>query len=364
VIDPRRPVILYGAGELGLLAAVFCRHVGVEVRYALDRNAVPGQLLDGKVPVFPPAQTQADPDCPILVAVAKSPYSPIVRDLKEWEWTNILPFYDYAQHFASAHPLNNGWFAGALSPEDRSEIRAVLDRLADNHSRNAFLQFLAWRVLREDWVSPEAPIRADNKYFIPPVAAMLSDREAIVDAGAYDGRFLLHLLEVTHGRFSSARLFEPDQANMDLLQQALTRLDPMQRQKVEVSSQAISDASGIAGFSQGFDMASRLSPEGTSKVMSATIDGLGLQPSYLKIHVEGAELRVLRGAAATLSNCRPIIAVTLYHNRDGLWATASFLMNLLERYDFRFRLHTWCGTGAVLYAIPQERQGQTSPGSQ
>jgi FkbM family methyltransferase len=365
VIDPGRPVVLYGAGQLGLLALAFCRHIGINVRYVLDRNAAPGQLLNGQVPVLLPAQIEADQDCPVLITVATSPYSPIARDLGGWRWTNVLPFYDYAQHFASAHPLNNGWFAGALCPQDRTEIRAVLDRLADNHSRNAYLQFLAWRVFREDWVFPDAPVRAEDKYSIPQVAAVLSDKEDLVDVGAYDGRFLFHLLEVTHGRFSSALLFEPDQANLDLLQPALARLDPLQRQKVEVSSQAVSDASGLAGFSQGFDMASRLSAEGNSTVTSVRIDELGLRPSYLKIHVEGAELKVLRGAAGTLSNCRPIIAATVYHNRDGLWETASFLMNLLEGYDFLFRLHTWCGTGAVLYAIPRERPKRSrAPGTQ
>jgi hypothetical protein len=30
-------------------------------------------------------------------------------------------------------------------------------------------------------------------------------------------------------------------------------------------------------------------------------------------------------------------------------------MQTLPRYRFLFRAHSWCGTGAVVYAIPQER---------
>ena len=40
-------------------------------------------------------------------------------------------------------------------------------------------------------------------------------------------------------------------------------------------------------------------------------------------------------------------------------ATALWLMETLPRYSFLFRLHSWCGTGAVIYAIPHERIGRT-----
>ena len=67
----------------------------------------------------------------------------------------------------------------------------------------------------------------------------------------------------------------------------------------------------------------------------------------------------MRGARQTLIDCRPIVAATVYHNDDGIWRTALWLMETLPRYRFLFRLHSWCGTGAVIYAIPYERIGRT-----
>jgi hypothetical protein len=32
-------------------------------------------------------------------------------------------------------------------------------------------------------------------------------------------------------------------------------------------------------------------------------------------------------------------------------------METLPDYRFLFRIHSWCGTGAVIYAIPDERIG-------
>jgi hypothetical protein len=50
-----------------------------------------------------------------------------------------------------------------------------------------------------------------------------------------------------------------------------------------------------------------------------------------------------------------VIAATVYHNDDGIWKTPLWMMHSLEDYRFLFRVHSWCGTGAVLYAIPAER---------
>jgi hypothetical protein len=73
------------------------------------------------------------------------------------------------------------------------------------------------------------------------------------------------------------------------------------------------------------------------------------------LHLEGAELAALKGAKQTLVACRPIVAVTVYHNEHGIWKTADWLMETLADYRFVFRNHSWCGTGAVIYAIPNEK---------
>ena len=67
----------------------------------------------------------------------------------------------------------------------------------------------------------------------------------------------------------------------------------------------------------------------------------------------------MRGARQTLIECRPIVATTVYRNDDGICRTALWLMETLPHYSFLFRLHSWCGTGAVIYAIPHERIGRT-----
>jgi FkbM family methyltransferase len=311
--------------------------------------------MDG-MPVLRVADAPAARCHPVLVAVVTSPYSQIRNSLHDAGWNSVLPFYDYAQCFASVHPLNNGWFAGPLSDQDQLEIRHVLDQLSDPISQASYLQFLAWRILREEWCFNTAPVHTHNRYFIPEVVSVLTEREDVVDCGAYDGRFALHLLKHTNGGFNTLRLFEPDPANVSLLQQNLAALSSAQRGRLRIIDRALSDTSGAIPFSYDFGMMSRLCAEASSTVSAVRLDDMAVSPTYLKIHVEGSELSVLAGAAETLKKYRPIIAVTVYHNRDGLWRIPCYLMKLVDSYHFLFRLHTWCGTGAVLYGIPDERQ--------
>jgi hypothetical protein len=82
---------------------------------------------------------------------------------------------------------------------------------------------------------------------------------------------------------------------------------------------------------------------------------LELQPTFVKLHLEGHELAALEGGLRTLQQHRPLIATTSYHNRLGLHELPRWLMDHVEGYRFLLRLHSWCGTGAVIYGIPAER---------
>ena len=89
--------------------------------------------------------------------------------------------------------------------------------------------------------------------------------------------------------------------------------------------------------------------------MRRRLDTLGLAPTFIKRHLEGGELPALKGARETLAKHRPLVVATVYHNDDGIWRTPSWLMETLPDYRFLFRAHSWCGTGAVVYALPRER---------
>lgn len=58
---------------------------------------------------------------------------------------------------------------------------------------------------------------------------------------------------------------------------------------------------------------------------------------YIKLDIEGAELAMLHGAAETIKNFKPKMAVSAYHKPYDLWTLAFYIKSLRPDYELKFR---------------------------
>lgn len=75
---------------------------------------------------------------------------------------------------------------------------------------------------------------------------------------------------------------------------------------------------------------------------------------FIKLDIEGSELEALRGAANTLKQHRPQLAVCIYHSTNDLIDVPLFLGQTLVNYHYRLRHYSASIWDSVLYAIPNE----------
>jgi hypothetical protein len=169
--------------------------------------------------------------------------------------------------------------------------------------------------------------------------------------------------ETVNNRFEEIVMFEPDTRNADAIKAGLQSLPEYVRRRHRLLPQALCRRKGKQPFFAQLGYGSQLCGFGRDVVEATALDDTDVAPSYLKLHLEGHELDALRGAERTIRRHRPIIAVTTYHTEAGLWKLPSWLMDRLTDYRFCLRLHGWCGTGAVMYCLPNER-GYASARSQ
>ena len=354
---PTEPLVLYGAGKLGRMAARMLLSLGCPIACAVDRRPPPDGRLLGQIPVHhPDAIAPAERRTrPIAVCVVTSAFTPIRDQLRADGWQQIHPVYDLLDAHAATTGLGNGWFAGALTADEQERTAQVLARWHDDASRAAHLQFLAWRMRREEWIFDQAPVTIDDRYVIEPLRRALTPRERILDAGAYHGEVLTRLITLLGGQFEAALAIEPDPANAAQLAAHIATLPSAQRARIRQHQCALGERAALRPFGAGQGLASRLRDKGTTPVEVRRLDDLDFSPTLVKLHLEGDEHAALRGAAETLRRSRPLLSVTTYHNRDGIWRTPALLMDALPDYRVLMRLHGWCATGAVIYAIPAER---------
>ncbi|KZD12202.1 FkbM family methyltransferase [Oceanibaculum pacificum] len=357
--DPRpraidRPLALYGAGDLGRMARDHLDHLGIPVALVVDRDAdrlAASPAWQGMRLLTPDQVPEsAKREMLLAVCVATAPYAPLEADLSAMGWLDIVPFYDIAEAYRDRHPLSNGWIAPPLDARDRTGIATVLDAWDDDLSRAHHLQFLAWRRLRQEWRFTGAPVTLDDRYFIPELRGLLTGGERFADIGAHEGGVIRRFLDVVGGQCAAIWAVEPDPRNRARLRMAVAGDG-----RVTIIDRAVADGERRAAFAAGLGYASQLSGIGGKPLDVTTIDRLGIDPSVMKLHLEGGELAALRGALETIMRCRPLLALTSYHNALGLWELPRWLMQALPEYRFLLRLHSWVGTGAVIYAIPNER---------
>lgn len=130
--------------------------------------------------------------------------------------------------------------------------------------------------------------------------------DVVIDAGVREGNFALRYVDIC----SRMYLFEPAQEWLEPLRQTFKDY----RDKVEIIPRFVSDVT-----------------EGERITLDDALPDLHGANVFLKMDVEGAEPRALRGANRLLTNNKVRASVCTYHNSDDLIKVKS----ILRQYGFR-----------------------------
>ncbi len=141
----------------------------------------------------------------------------------------------------------------------------------------------------------------------------LAPGDTLLDVGAHVGYYTLLAAELV-GPSGAVYAFEPDPRNVLFLRRHV-RIN--RAGAVQVLERAVSDRVGTVRFQSGAGSGTgRIGNTGALEVRTTTVDAFvaerGIRPSALKIEGEGAEARVLHGAAETLRLCRPVVFLSTH----------------------------------------------------
>jgi FkbM family methyltransferase len=355
-LDPFRAIssdgiALYGAGSMGRMAIDLLKIISVKPKYFIDKN-FKGKLHN--ISVIDPKQIPEKDLARLtfIVCVVTAPVQPIFNYLIDIGCVDVRHFYDYSE-IVLKDKMSNGWFTPNLSDSDKEKIKTVFKSIEhDEYSTAHYLQFLWWRLRRREVIYSEYPVLSKKKYFSAPYFPALNEHEKLLDVGAHHGSVIKDFAEATNGKYDSIWAFEPDESNQKILKQYLP-YNVLGRTKIHC--EALSDRDESKLFLGGLGYASRLCFNGNKTVHTVKLDSIKeINPTIIKLHIEGYELEVLTGAIETIKKYRPVLMVLADHNADGLYKIAIFL-TALNDYKLYFNLHDYCGNSAIFYCIPKER---------
>ena len=205
----------------------------------------------------------------------------------------------------------------------------------------------------------------------------LGDDEILVDGGAFDGVSMIQMARATNGRFRRIDVYEPDSSNLAKCE--VSRRDIGQRYGEDVAAKIRLHGAGLwserttlkfqsdwfadetlrddywSPLGAHFVESGLMGPDpGGIDVPVVTIDETSPDATFIKLEIEGCELRALQGARTTLAANRPKMSIAAYHKPEDLWELPEFLAALDLGYSLGFRQHHPAHfISSVFYAVPR-----------
>lgn len=249
--------------------------------------------------------------------------------------------------------------AGLLAPDEPSDwlrqghpdtILRVLDTTAggrlpfDDGSRAVLASVLLFRMGWDPrWV--EAVRTPADRAFHTGGPCAVGEGAVVVDAGAFDGDTARVFAAASGNRHAAIHAFEPDPGNHVRLSAAIAGIPRAQAHRFGLWSE-----SGRLRFDASGGHGSRIDADGGGEVEVVALDEWPeLRPTLIKMDIEGAELPALRGAARTIAEGRPALAIAVYHRIEDLAEIPAFLHGLRPDAPMTLAHHSGYLFDSMLY---------------
>ncbi len=142
---------------------------------------------------------------------------------------------------------------------------------------------------------------------LPVCLEHIKEGDTVIDAGAWiGGHAMAYAKKVSATGWVHA--FEPNRSAYECLQKNVDNLRVLRHNVV------LGDEEGMVPFSAKkgwYDSGYVGDDETVAKVWQTRLDPFNIKPNFIKIDVEGCELKVLKGAAKTIEKRRPVMVVEI-----------------------------------------------------
>lgn len=221
-----------------------------------------------------------------------------------------------------------GLFCRQFVKEHEKEFDFAFHQLADEESRRVYLDIINFKISGKI----EYLLRSfGEKEEVYQNILQLNTNENILDLGAYDGDTIREFLSFTGGRYQSITALEPDKKNFKKL---LKNTDTLKN--IKCLNMGAWNQKDTLIFSTKAGRNSRLSADG-DQVRVTDIDSLNIPATFIKMDIEGSELKALDGMKQTIKNNHPKLYVCAYHRNEDLYSLPAKILETDSSYKIYFR---------------------------
>lgn len=237
--------------------------------------------------------------------------------------------------------------------------KKICHMLNDEKSKRLFLELLKLKFIS----SAEALVPNSLEKYYEPVQYFNKDyyknnKEAvIVDCGAFDGDSMRTYLSMFQEQFKEYHCFEMDPGILPVLKDNIAELPESMHKRIYLHACGLSDKEGIAMCQLSSNPGgAALSETGECEVTVSLLDRQmkDKDVTMIKMDIEGAELKTLKGGVEVIKRNHPILAISIYHSTEQFFEIPIWILEQFPFYRLYLGLHTTITDDTVLYAVPKE----------
>ena len=337
----RKPVVLYGAGAVGVSAAGVFKHYGIEVNCFCDKGKVGVQNETG-LPIISPQKLLTDYNDSNIIICSVNYAEEIERDLLE---LGISQMSIFPKRFLNFHKMTTKDVLPHLNGYEHA-----YGLFSDDKSREVLLGRLKCYLtpfpltLCQLTASPLISQYFDSKII------KLTSAETFVDCGMYTGDTAKQFFKQVDEKYTHYYGFEPDKKNYIIANSNLTG-----KQNVTLISKGLYNSETRLRFNGNITSSSGFDEAGCGDFVEVTSLDLYFTekpiPSFIKMDIEGMELQALRGAKNIIREYKPKLAICAYHKPEDPYTLLELIKSYRIDYKFYLRHYTNSIYETVLYAV-------------
>jgi len=221
----------------------------------------------------------------------------------------------------------------------------LYDGFEDDESRCIFNQIISYRMTADISYQNKFSVRFKDQYF-EPFLGDLQDT-IFVDCGGYDGDTSEEFIK-RYPKYKKIYFFEPSKINMLKAQKRLNNL-----RNIEFIELGVSDKSSLLHFDFSSGSSSKISNDGEVEISVIPLDDyLTKEPkTFIKMDLEGWELKALKGAEKEIKENKPILAIAVYHSISDFWKIPNLIYEFNPSYKTYLRHYTEGWSETVMYFV-------------
>lgn len=232
-----------------------------------------------------------------------------------------------------------------------SRIEHLFASMQDAKSVATLEAFIKGRISAD--LSYFKKVYVPNQYY-PSDIFEFSDSEILVELGSNNGLTLLEFIDKVDSKYKKIFCFEPETESIERLKSIISRqsgnivlIEKAAWGKQENVIFVNDNGAATAHIGEHDDITNSSYTVHADKVDNCIGDE---HITYIKMDVEGAEVRVLKGCEKTILRDKPKIAACIYHKPSDFLDISEYLHSLVPEYKFYVRHHNISAEETVLYA--------------